>query len=511
MSLPRLIITGSSGFVGRHFLEAIKDRYLVYGIARRSQARCGAPVHPNIRWFQADIGDRELLANVFRSIRNEGGADVVIHLAAHYDFSGEKHPEYWRTNVDGLRNVLEECRDLKVQRFVFSSSLAACSFPRPGHVLTESSPPDGDHIYARTKAMGERMLGEYQHHFPSHIVRFAALFSDWCEYPPLYKFLDTWLSSRWNRRMLGGRGYSAIPYLHVRDAVAFLQSLLAHLDRLEPNEVLNASGDGAVSHRDLFLTATHYHFGELEPPILVPRPLVLPGIRLRCLLGRLLGDMPFERPWMAKYVDRSLTVNAARTRQRLSWSPRPRLEILRRIPFLIENLEVDPLEWHRRNRAAMKQARIRPNLKIHALLGKHDQEISDAFTEALTHESARVRFPSYQRIEDGEHEWHHRLILRQLMSAVRTRERSVFMSYCRDLAERRHNQGFKVEELVGALRELETICIRTLRRDPEAHDVLPYLHEHLSITIHFACDQVEETFELMEARRETQPGYSPRA
>ena len=101
------------------------------------------------------------------------------------DFTGLVHPEYQRTNVDGLRNVLELCRELRPDTFVFASSLAACAFPPPGKPLTEDSPPDGDHIYAATKRVGEAMVKEYERSFPSVIVRMAAFFSDWCEYPPL--------------------------------------------------------------------------------------------------------------------------------------------------------------------------------------------------------------------------------------------------------------------------------------------------------------------------------------
>lgn len=50
MSLPRIIVTGASGFVGRHLLEEIKESFHVFGIGRRSQRECGAPVHPNIVW-----------------------------------------------------------------------------------------------------------------------------------------------------------------------------------------------------------------------------------------------------------------------------------------------------------------------------------------------------------------------------------------------------------------------------------------------------------------------------
>ena len=82
MSLPCVVVTGASGFVGRHLLDALKEDYRIVGLARRSQARSGAPVHPNITWHQADIGDRTAIEPIFDGIRRDGGADILIHLAA---------------------------------------------------------------------------------------------------------------------------------------------------------------------------------------------------------------------------------------------------------------------------------------------------------------------------------------------------------------------------------------------------------------------------------------------
>ena len=153
MSLPRILITGASGFIGRHLLEVLKEDFEIIGLARRSQVHCGAPIHKNITWNQVDIADREALKAVFRDIRESGGAQYVMHLAAHYDFTGEDHPEYYRTNVDGLRNVLDLCRRLRPRCFIFSSSTAACLFPEPGQALTENSVPDGDHIYYESRVV----------------------------------------------------------------------------------------------------------------------------------------------------------------------------------------------------------------------------------------------------------------------------------------------------------------------------------------------------------------------
>ena len=505
MSRPRLVVTGASGFVGRHLLEALKDDYEIVGIARRSQTRSGAPVHPSIRWHQVDIADRAALAPVFDAIRQDGGADLLLHLAAHYDFTGEEHPEYFRTNVQGLRNVLDLSVGLGLKRFLFPSSTAACAFPAAGQVLTEASPPDGDHVYARTKAIGEAMLAEYRAHFPSAIVRFAALFSDWCEYPPLFMFLETWLSGAWNARLLGGRGRSAIPYLHVDDLVLFFFALFDRLPELPPGVVLQASPDGACSHRQLFDEATLLGTGQRARALLMPRPLCGPGMWALDLAGRLVGRRPFERPWMARYIDLEMTIDASRTRSLLGWAPRPRLDVLRRLPFLLENRRMDPIEWSRANRAAMKEIHLETNLRIFQLLKKHAAEITAQFTEALVGPEGRQRFPSYQQVSGEEHQWNHTLILRHLMNAVRTRERSILVSYCRDLAERRFQQGFPSREVCDALRELNRIVFKVLRRDPESEGLRPDIYEHVTMTLTWGCDEAQQVFEHLEARRRTRP------
>ena len=495
MELPRLIITGASGFIGRHLLEYFKNDYRIVGLGRRSQLRCGAPIHKNITWFQVDIADREQLATAFRYIRESGGADFVIHLAAHYDFTGENHPEYQRTNVEGMRNVLEECRDLELDRFIFASSVAACDFPPRGQSLTEVSPPDGDHIYAATKRIGEAMLAEYDDCIPSCITRFAAIFSDWCEYPPLYVFLDVWLSSMWNRSILGGRGRSAIPYLHVREMGPFMRRLIRHNDTIEQREILIASPSQTLSHRELFDLANINFYGQRKRPIFVPKILAWIGVRARDVMGRAIGKRPFERPWMIRYVDLDLAVDATRTYRKLEWRPRSRLMLQRRMPFLVENLKTDPNEWHRLNRAALKKVRLRPNLRINHLLEKHLDEICTSFLDTLLAPGAESRFPSYQRVARDVLEWRFMILLRHLQSSIRTRERGLFTTYCRDLAEKRLMQGFGVREVCAAMQTINATSVQILRNDPEAEDLESAIHDHLTMTMQFGCDQILEIYE----------------
>ncbi len=342
------------------------------------------------------------------------------------------------------------------------------------------------------------MLADYAADYPSVIVRFAAMFSDWCEYPPLQVFLETWLSNRWNARVLGGRGESAIPYLHVRDATVFMHRLLARLERFEPGEVVLAGVDGAVSHRELFEAATSFAWGSARRALHVPRALCGPGMWARDLLGRALGSRPFERPWMAGYIDRRMEIDASRTRASLDWAPNPRLALPRRLGFLIENLKTSPLEWQRRNREAMEHLTLQPSFRVYRLLMQYQREIDAGLVAALSGLDRTGDVTERTGVGLEEREWDARGALRTLIDSVRSGEREVFRRYCSDLARRRAGQGFTSGDLVQALRLVDRSVLQVLRRDPEAAELDTVLRDWVSMTVEFGIDQVLEAFEEVE-------------
>ncbi|MBN1356203.1 NAD(P)-dependent oxidoreductase [bacterium] len=495
MELPGMVLTGASGFLGRHFLDVMKRHHKIFAIARRSQVRCNAPVHVNIHWYQVDIADLDHIESVFREIRREGGAESVVHFAAYYDFTGEEHPDYYRSNVNGLRNILKVTKILHPKRFIFSSSVAACSFPKKGHYIDETSPPDGSHIYAVTKALGESLVSEFSDFVPTSIVRLPALFSDWCEYPPLFMFLQTWLSEAWNSRILGGTGLSAIPYLHVRDAVSYFRTLLLDYIPREPCEIFIAGGDGATSHLELYNAATLNRYGSVRKPRLMPRPLCGLGMWMLEILGQLRGKPPFERSWMAAYIDKQLSVNASKSRTRLSWQPRPRLGILRRMPFLIENFKSDPIEWMSRNQAAMKMPYLHPNLRIYRLLQSNEDAIVKTVINRIFETPENLQFERYRQLGVDQQQWASRQAFRELMTSVRTLDKGVFMKYCTDIACHRRDQGYRPTEVIEALSVFHDTCMSVLRGDPDADDLSSELVDNITMTVQFGIDQVEEVFE----------------
>jgi len=395
-----LIITGASGFVGRHLLEDLKNDFRIFAIARRSQHECNAPVHSNIAWIRADISDWHSIEKAFREIKTAGGADYLLHLAAFYEFSGEDHPEYISTNVEGTRHVLTLATELNLKLFIFASSVAACSFPEEGEAITESSPPNGEHIYAWSKREGERMIRVQAQDIPSCIVRLGAVYSDWCEYPPLYMFLTTWLSKSWRSKILAGKGMSAIPYIHIRDVVAFFREIIKKQESCHSCVTLNCCTPGCTSHLELYTLATKYYYGISRKPIFMPRFLSGLGLYAMYFLGCLLKNKSFERPWMWRYIDLKLNVDSSQTYNLLGWLPNPRYRIDKRLLFLVERLKSEPFAWQMRNMAALRKATSRPDFNIYTALSDAENEIIDSVAKHI--EDTTVEFPHLQSLEKSE-------------------------------------------------------------------------------------------------------------
>jgi nucleoside-diphosphate-sugar epimerase len=492
---PSIIVTGASGIVGKGFVEAARDEFLIYAIARRSQREAGIEEHPNIKWIQVDIANWISLRWVMHNIKRSGGADYVLHLAAYYDFEYTDNPEYERSNVKGTRYILEQSKILRIKRFVFASSTAACNFPASGSKINEKTPVDADYAYAEAKKKGEEMVREFSKWFPCSIVRFAAVFTDWCEYGVLYVFLSTWLSKKWNSRVLGGKGESAVPYIHSKDLNKLLLTIFRSSSKLPHFDTYIASPDGSTSHRQLFDLATRFYYGRIIKPVFMPKFLALPGVIARDIIGRLIGKRPFERPWMLKYLDYKLDIDASYTRKTLSWEPTPRHHILRRILFLIEKMKSDPMEWYRKNTTALKRISLRPNLLIYEIMSKLKDEITTGIKRTLLDPERNSEFPNYQKQDKDMLYSYVNLIYQLLSSSVRMNDRMLLLDYIREISTVRFNEGFGCKEICSALFKIGEIVRLKLNAEPELKTLGQEIHDYISITIQLTVDEVEDTFE----------------
>jgi len=495
--LTSIVITGASGFIGRYILDNIKEEYNIFAIARRSRKEANIPYHHNLHWIQCDIANWTALSEVMKYIADNGGANFVIHLAAFYDFTYKDNPEYERTNIKGTENILEFARNINVKRFLFASSVAACKFPTDGEVINEKSIPDADYAYARSKKYGEELIKQYSQYFPCSVIRFAAVFSDWCEYAPLYKFLSRWLSKKIDSRILGGKGDSAIPYIHIHDLCQLLRNVFKKTNELPDYDIYNASPDGSTSHRELFEIVTRYYFGESIKPIYLPKLLAYPGIILRKLLQQLhlTCNEPFERFWMIKYIDLKLDTDSFYTRNALGWNTTSRYHITRRLLFLLEKMKGHPDEWRVKNEAALKRVTGRANLQIYEEMIRRKEKLLAKISSTILSADEEDKFKRYKLMNHDDFQCYMSTLYHLLMAAVRSSDRSLMLQYIDDIAIRRFAEGFEPEELCNTLLVFKEIIITELTSTKELRNIKQDIYDYIGLTIQLAQDEIEDLYE----------------
>lgn len=497
--LPGILVTGASGFVGRNFLDVVTGKYRLFCIARQSQKEAGVPKDENTRWAQVDIANWETLREVKHCIKRNGGAEYVLHLAGYYDFTNAPNQEYERTNVFGTRNVLTLTKEIRAKRFIFASSLAACKFPSAGEALDEQSAPDADFPYAWSKRFGEDMMKEYAEFFSISIIRVAAVFSDWCEYPPLYMLLKTWLSKAWNARILAGQGESAVPYIHINDLIKLFLRVIEKSDRLPQFAVFNASPNHTTSHLDLFFASTRYYYGEEIKPVRMPRIFVAPGLFFRQFFGRLFGHPSFEKLWMVKYIDKKLNVDATKTQEELGWNPASRNDLTRRLLILVKNMKNYGNVWHLRNEAALKRVTKRPNLIVYeALVILKDEFIKESEAFLLLPQNQN-RLCDYHKMDPNVLKWFLALLFEVVATGVRTNDRMFIRNYAQIIAYRRYQEGFNCDQVCDFLTSMGKIIMLLLLVKAELKDMKQYVYDYIDLSFQLAVDEVESTFEGLES------------
>ena len=130
----RAFVTGGTGFVG----GAVVRRLLAEGYEVRTLVRPGS----DTRQLAGLPVERVLggLADLDALKRGAEGCDQVFHVAALYSFWGHPWEEFYRSNVEGTRNVLQTAWDAGAPRIVYTSSIATLGQPQDGSPGDEETP-----------------------------------------------------------------------------------------------------------------------------------------------------------------------------------------------------------------------------------------------------------------------------------------------------------------------------------------------------------------------------------
>lgn len=149
----KALVTGGGGFLGRYIAEQLLQRGYQVSVLCRGQ-------YPEleqlgIQVLRGDVTNRE---DVDRAV---SGNDIVFHVAAMVGYWGS-YADYYNTNVNGTRHVIDSCRKHGVKKLVYTSSPSVTMNNVDIHNGTETLPyPNQYHShYSATKAIAERAVLE---------------------------------------------------------------------------------------------------------------------------------------------------------------------------------------------------------------------------------------------------------------------------------------------------------------------------------------------------------------
>lgn len=155
--MKKAIVFGGSGFVGSHVADALTNAGIETTIFDLSESNF---ISSQQHFICGDVRNVEQVKNAIK------GKDYVYHLAGQADIgiSIEKPRDTISLNVEATLNILEACKEVKIDRFIFASTVYVYS--------------NAGSFYKVSKQACELIIEEYQKNFNIDytILRYGSLY-----------------------------------------------------------------------------------------------------------------------------------------------------------------------------------------------------------------------------------------------------------------------------------------------------------------------------------------------
>jgi nucleoside-diphosphate-sugar epimerase len=341
-----LIVTGSSGFIGRAVCEAfVKDGYAVVGLDRPGAGQPPASV-TNV---SGDVTSEQSVADAMNRVQREFGEAVasVIHLAAYYDFSGESSPLYEKVTVQGTARLLRSLQAMRLEQFVFSSTMLVHAPCAPGQHVDEESAIDPKWDYPQSKVRTEQLILAERGSVPAVVLRIAGVYTDRCESIPLAHQIQRIYERRLTSKIFPGDVSTGQSFVHLDDVVEALRATVARRAELPRDAVILIGEPEPLSYDDLQRTLAWLIHGEREwDTMQIPKAVAKAGAWVQDQIPGV--EEPFIKPWMIDLADDHYALDITRARTLLRWSPHHSLR--ETLPRMVSALKADPAGFYRENK-----------------------------------------------------------------------------------------------------------------------------------------------------------------
>ncbi len=307
------VVTGSSGFIGSHLVDALLAR----GATVRAILRPSSPTaarDPRVEYHTIDLLDPAAV----RATRVWDGATHVFHVGG---VTKAHTLERFRDgNVRPTANIFAALASQpRPPRVIFVSSFAAAGpAPSAERFLTETDEPRPIEAYGISKLEAERIVAQYADRVPAVVVRPPAVYG-----PRDRDFLHAFRQAAARVAFHAASREQLISILYVSDLIAGMLSVAEHPAVLKRTFFL--ANDAPTTWGEFYgIVARAAQARPLE--LQLPRPLLRSAALAGDLVGFLTGNTPLlNRNKVALTEPRWWTCSAARANRELDWQPRVEL------------------------------------------------------------------------------------------------------------------------------------------------------------------------------------------
>lgn len=223
----KYLVTGGAGFIGSNFIEYMLDKYSNIKIVCLDALTYAGNLNnlnevkdnPNFKFVEGDICDEPFVNELFET----ENFDVVVNFAAetHVDKSIYNPDIFFKTNVIGVRVLLDACKTYSVKRFHQISTdevYGEISLDNLSYAFTEESPLKASNPYSASKAAADLLILSYfkMYNLPVTISRCS---NNYGKHQYAEKLIPLTVKNilQYNTAIIHGTGEYVRDWIHVLD------------------------------------------------------------------------------------------------------------------------------------------------------------------------------------------------------------------------------------------------------------------------------------------------------
>lgn len=229
--MAKVLVTGASGFIGGHLVEALTKRGCQVRCLVRQSSRVEQLEKLNVEFKYGSLADEQAVADAV------SGVDVVYHTAGLT--CALTAAELNRVNAEGAGAVAQACAaQTQPPVLVLVSSVSAAGPTSRGQIRDETHPAAPISDYGRSKRGGELAVEKWAGSTPTTVVRPGIVFGprDFLTFPMFQTI------RRLRFHPIPGLNTPLLSLIHVEDLVEILLRAADSGSRISPDGSTNGSG-----------------------------------------------------------------------------------------------------------------------------------------------------------------------------------------------------------------------------------------------------------------------------